>query len=494
MRACCKTIRSAAEALSKAARPAKRTAAVMSVALAFTAARSSPPPAAATEATGVEFAFITTTDYTTGSAAVIHLDGSYTTQTGVAAIHSDATARWYDGLVYVINREGADNIQVLDPADGFRTLAQHSTGNGSNPKDIAFHSPQRAFVSRNDSNALLIMNPLSGQHLGTVDLSIFADGDGLCEMDHLLLAGELLFVSIQRLDRNYWWMPVGDSYVAVIDAATGELIDVDPETPGIQAIALPASNPYSDLKYDGALNRILVSCVGQWGVRDGGIAIINPFTLRSEGLLIDETAAGGDIIEFEILGATKGYMIVATPSFTTRLVPFDPSTGTVGAPLQDPPDWVINDIEISPCGKLFVADQTATAPGIWIWDAGPDTLISPAPKSTGLPPFHICFSAGSVTDAPLPVAAAFGRAYPNPFNPATRIPFSLARPGRVELSVYDSAGRRIRRLEHGILAAGGHEALWNGLDDRGRAVSSGVYFVRLRAGTAEAAQTVVLLR
>ena len=129
-----------------------------------------------------EFAFVTTTDYSSGCASVIWLDPGYTTEICIAPIHSDAVARWHDGLVYVINRLGADNIQILDPENDFSTLSQHSAGNGTNPKDIAFVSPNKIFVSRYDSNELLIMNTITGEITGSIDLSSLADSDGLCEM------------------------------------------------------------------------------------------------------------------------------------------------------------------------------------------------------------------------------------------------------------------------------------------------------------------------
>jgi hypothetical protein len=441
-----------------------------------------------------EYAFVTTTDYTTGSASVISLENGYPVDIGVSPVHSDAVARWYEGLVYVINRTGADNIQVLDPADDFSTISQHSTGNGTNPKDIAIVSPHKAFVSRYDSNELLIMNPATGEHIGTVDLSQFADSDGLCEMDHMLLKFDILFVSIQRIDRDNWWSPVGDSYIAVIDAAADSLVDVDPGTPGKQAIPLSAPNPFTDLKFDHMGAMILVGCAGFWGMADGGIEIIDPFTYTNGGFMITEAAAGGDINEFEILSEEKGHMIVATPSFTTSLVPFDPSTGTVGTPLYTPPGWVLNDIEISPDGKLFVADQTATEPGVWIWDASADTLITTSPKSTGLPPFQICFSQPVFSPAELPAALSLGANYPNPFNPATVIPFSLERSGQVELTIYDAAGRRIRTLVRGHIEAGYHEIAWNGLSDSGSAAASGVYFVRLVSAGMSATRKIVMLR
>ena len=71
-------------------------------------------------------------------------------------------------------------------------------------------------------------------------------------------------------------------------------------------------------------------------------------------------------------------------------------------------------------------------------------------------------------------------ARPNPFNPRTVIPFSLPRAGEVELGIYDVAGRLVRTLVSGELPPGDHEAVWRGLDARGRAVASGAYYARLR--------------
>ena len=445
-------------------------------------------------AAATEFAFVTTTDYSSGSASVIWLDPGYTTETGVSSIHSDAVARWYNGLVYVINRAGADNIQILDPENNFSTLSQHSTGNGTNPKDIAFVSPSKAFVSRYNSNDLLIMNPATGTQLGTIDLSQFADGDGLCEMDHMLIKDNILFVAIQRLDGNNYWMPVGDSYIAVIDAVADTLMDVDPGSPGVQAIPLTAPNPFTDLKFDSDGYTILVACVGLWGMTDGGIEMIDPVSMSSQGFMITEAAAGGDINEFEILSADKGYMIIATPSFTTDMVPFNPSTGIAGSPMYSPPGWVLNDIEISPEGELFVADQTATAPGVWIWDTSVDTLITSSPKSTGLPPFQICFSVPTFSATELPPALTLGANYPNPFNPATTIPFTIKKSGSVEMTIYDAAGKRIRTLTAGHYSAGRHEVVWNGSTDAGRSAASGVYFVRIKLEEMSAVRKLVLLK
>ncbi|MBE0564900.1 MAG: T9SS type A sorting domain-containing protein [Krumholzibacteria bacterium] len=99
----------------------------------------------------------------------------------------------------------------------------------------------------------------------------------------------------------------------------------------------------------------------------------------------------------------------------------------------------------------------------------------------------------------LPAAAGTGPvllpAAPNPFNPRTEVRFVLAEPGPVTLRVYDVAGRRVRTLlDRQALGAGAHAAPWLGRDDRGRAVASGVYVVRLEAGGTARTGRVVLAK
>jgi hypothetical protein len=72
---------------------------------------------------------------------------------------------------------------------------------------------------------------------------------------------------------------------------------------------------------------------------------------------------------------------------------------------------------------------------------------------------------------------------PNPFADGTRIRFSQAQAGATRLSVVDVAGRTLRTLLDGTSPAGSHTVRWDGRDDQGRAVASGVYFVHLEDGT-----------
>lgn len=84
--------------------------------------------------------------------------------------------------------------------------------------------------------------------------------------------------------------------------------------------------------------------------------------------------------------------------------------------------------------------------------------------------------------------------YPNPFNPSTTIPFSLAAPGEVELAVYSVTGQRVRTLLAGYMAAGTYNITWDGRDDSGKSVSSGVYLSRLTSGANIAVGKMLLMK
>ncbi|MCP4547762.1 MAG: T9SS type A sorting domain-containing protein [bacterium] len=86
------------------------------------------------------------------------------------------------------------------------------------------------------------------------------------------------------------------------------------------------------------------------------------------------------------------------------------------------------------------------------------------------------------------------RAYPNPFNPHTTISFALPARGQLSLVIYDVRGRQTANLHNGILDAGWHEAVWQGLDDAGERAPSGVYFVRMETDNGSQSQKIVLLR
>ncbi len=84
--------------------------------------------------------------------------------------------------------------------------------------------------------------------------------------------------------------------------------------------------------------------------------------------------------------------------------------------------------------------------------------------------------------------------YPNPFNPDTTIKYSTPREGLVQLSIYNVMGQKVRTLMSRTAQAGNHSVRWDGKNDIGLRVSSGVYVVSLRAGSTEVTHRMTLMR
>jgi hypothetical protein len=83
---------------------------------------------------------------------------------------------------------------------------------------------------------------------------------------------------------------------------------------------------------------------------------------------------------------------------------------------------------------------------------------------------------------------------PNPFNPETTINFTVPEKGQVALKIYDANGRLVRSLVDGVSEPGSHNVSWDGRDNNGASVSSGVYFYRLTAGKFNESRKMVLLK
>jgi hypothetical protein len=84
--------------------------------------------------------------------------------------------------------------------------------------------------------------------------------------------------------------------------------------------------------------------------------------------------------------------------------------------------------------------------------------------------------------------------YPNPFNSETIIKFSLQRPADVTLTIFNVLGQRVRRLAQERMSAGPHSVAWDGKDEKGSDVSSGVYFYQIKAGEQSQTKRLVFLK
>ncbi|GIW39474.1 MAG: hypothetical protein KatS3mg076_0051 [Candidatus Binatia bacterium] len=343
------------------------------------------------EAPPPNVAFVVVTDFQTGSFATVSLDDfSVTRASPERQVHSDAVVRVAGNRVYVVNRIFADNIQILDPEAGFATVVQCSTGNGTNPHDILVLDGEKAYVTLYDTGKLLVVDPepapdCSDFVRGEIDLSAFADADGNPEPDQMAFVGGRVFVSIQRLDRNNFFVPAG----------AAALLEIDPEKDEVVAeITLGGRNPFATTK--GLVvqgGEIVVAETGQFGVLDGGIERVQASTRMPEGFFVTEAELGGDINDF-VLADGVGFAVVSAPDFTTSLVSFDTATGQKLSTLLSGVSFLA-DIELDGRGRLWVADRTLESPGIRVFDAATGEELTSGPLNLGLPPFEIVFVAAS---------------------------------------------------------------------------------------------------
>jgi hypothetical protein len=102
---------------------------------------------------------------------------------------------------------------------------------------------------------------------------------------------------------------------------------------------------------------------------------------------------------------------------------------------------------------------------------------------------------GDAEDPIVPVIATELKSnYPNPFNPETNIAFSMKEAGPVAVEVYNVKGQLVRTLVNDVKAAGNHTVVWNGKDNNGRSVSSGIYYYKMNAGKYSSTKKMIMMK
>ncbi len=161
-------------------------------------------------------------------------------------------------------------------------------------------------------------------------------------------------------------------------------------------------------------------------------------------------------------------------------------------------------------GYWMMADMEQGTRGTW-------QAVIPSPEQSSTCEYYIQVTDGSGRNAGMPrtqpavsysfqhdsslspvpeaaLAASLGSNYPNPFNPSTTFRFELKYEGDAELVVLDARGRLVRTLATGSHGPGEHLITWDGTDDRGRNLPSGVYFYRLRAAGLQYTRSATLIK
>ena len=174
------------------------------------------------------------------------------------------------------------------------------------------------------------------------------------------------------------------------------------------------------------------------------------------------------------------------------------------------PGGYADGIKVDQNGLIYAA--TFGLGGIWIIDPdGSKIDLIPVPESVtnlnwGDPERSILYITGEhavyrlsvITDIKnninKPENFSLYQNYPNPFNPETSIHFTVPKMSRVSLAIYDILGRKIRALVSETKAAGSYNVTWNGKNNQGQPLASGLYFYKLQAGEFSATKKMMLLK
>ena len=94
----------------------------------------------------------------------------------------------------------------------------------------------------------------------------------------------------------------------------------------------------------------------------------------------------------------------------------------------------------------------------------------------------------------IPLVYALEQNYPNPFNPSTLIEYSIPEVSNVKISIYNLLGQELYTERMGSLQPGNYEFKWNGIDNFGKAIATGVYFYKIDAGSFSATKKMILMK
>lgn len=163
------------------------------------------------------------------------------------------------------------------------------------------------------------------------------------------------------------------------------------------------------------------------------------------------------------------------------------------------PQWVESIEEDGPYDGLYWDIGSRRGGGADPWDV-PDFTGFPARQAIHFPfdlksaVINSDTAVEEVAGAGKPGSYTLGDAYPNPFNPESTIRFSLPREEHVTLQVFSLAGQLVKTLHEGYVESGVYESVWDGMNEAGESVASGVYLYNLQAGSFQQTKKLTLLK
>ncbi len=339
-------------------------------------------------------------DYSAGAFSLITGDNDRLAYNELLPTHSDITVDTFNNDFYVIEKFSGNNISRFSLNDLNAPLWQYSTQDSptsavaSNPKQIVFLNETKAYILRYGSNTVWIVNPSAASSdnfkIGEIDLSSYADSDGIAEVRMGVIANGHLYIAMQRLVN---FAPTETAYVAIIDTATDLEIDAGITGDSLNGIPLTIKNPNTSMQYIAANNSIYIQGIGSYndGEFIGGIERID-LTDYSTNVIIDDGTSVSHpdekVSAMAIVSPTLGYYISYIGWGNTSIYQLNPTTGTdTQTTIATLTSGDFSSLAIDGNGLIWVSDVGNAT--VHIIDPVNDSLVDSV--STGLPPHEIGF-------------------------------------------------------------------------------------------------------
>ena len=362
-----------------------------------------------------------------------------------------------EDFAYVVN-SGDNSLQKIN-LDSGQTLTHIYIENSSNPYDIIIDG-NYAFVSGALTNKVYKIN------LDTeiVENSIEVGGNpaGMAILNNML-------------------------YVGNSDYATG-YINCSVSVINLGSFTIEATVPTEiNPQFVAAINgNIHISCGGNWSTIFGKICILDPAT----NTIIDVLDIGGITSNFTI---TPGNIVYVADGNSTALYAYDAINLEIIYDSTNP---------FTPGGTMVAANGEflAVLGGEWGQNFTVKTydfeenLLNEYTVGLYATDIKIYDTGTGANNNVLPKTAELYQNYPNPFNPTTTIEFNLAEETIVSLNIHNLKGQKVRTLIDEQKPAGKHTTVWNGENNSGKPVSSGVYFYKLNTRDFQQIKKMVLLK
>jgi len=260
---------------------------------------------------------------------------------------------------------------------------------------------------------------------------------------------------------------------------------------------------YLTFNPDGSLNSMNKSL--RWEVLDGTMVAAENNIVTTPAIDSEGTLYNGDFRNYyshytgDAVVSDDGY---SGTSILSAIKPdgkikwqFKTETGLIGSPIISS-DGVLLAVDYH--GILYAIETgTQTGPADSPWPMlGRNQYRTNNAGDTRVAKIGIRNTGGTgVKTIEIPEDFSIKGNFPNPFNPVTTIEFSIGKTEKTNLMIYNLTGQKVRELiADDMIEPGIHSVQWNGKDDTGKTVSSGIYIVRLKAGNQSSARTMMMLK